>query len=319
MKPIKSWAFKTIEKSELIYKGNNGYDGNPHSSYSYDNYVANHKQVRKGDLVIIYDRSKIIGISLINELNSVDALKEINKCPIVNCDAKKLRTRTNRKPEWRCSNGHEFTTPRKINIPIKKFTAIYNENFQEINKPYSLLERNIIRHNKQLSIQEVNLEWSIALLEGAQHKLDSLNISDAENDSVIFEKSDLRESINRTIKQRRGQKSFRDNLLSHKKTCAITNCNIVDILEAAHIFPYRNNSHNQISNGVLLRADIHTLFDIDMIAISPIDHTIHLNDTLKKSEYYSLNGKSININHKLSREALESRWILFHEKNSLKK
>ncbi|SUB14985.1 Uncharacterised protein [Pantoea agglomerans] len=60
---LKAWAFKTIKKSELRYQGNNGYDDNPTKSYSYDNLVANHKQVKEGDIVIVYNRSEILGVT----------------------------------------------------------------------------------------------------------------------------------------------------------------------------------------------------------------------------------------------------------------
>ncbi len=43
--------------------------------------------------------------------------------------------------------------------------------------------------------------------------------------------------------------------------CAVTNCDIEDVLEAAHISPYNGPSTDQVYNGLLLRTDIHTLFD----------------------------------------------------------
>lgn len=311
----KAWAFKTIDKEKLIYRGNNGYDDAPEMTYSYDNMVANHKQVAVGDIVIIYNREKIIGAAEITELKIEDAFKTINLCPIKNCEPEKLKTRENKKPIWRCSNGHEFNVPSTKIIPIKKFTALYSKTFQRVDKPYIALESKILNHNKQLSIQEVKLDWAISILENQTNFIDNLSGSECSETPALFEKEDLREIVNRSIKQRRGQRTFRDSLLKKNQQCAVTKCVLIDLLEAAHIYPFRNKSHNHISNGILLRADIHTLFDLDLIAIHPTEYTVNLNKALIDSEYQAFNRVKVSIAHELSQNALESRWLLFNKKN----
>ena len=73
---------------------------------------------------------------------------------------------------------------------------------------------------------------------------------------------DARKRISRMIAQRRGQSAFRNNLFDvYGGRCAITGCEVPDVLEAAHIFPYRGEDTNKVVNGLLLRADVHTLFD----------------------------------------------------------
>lgn len=315
MKNKRAWAFKTISKKELVYRGNDGYDDNPFESYSYDNLVPNHKQVESGDVVIIYNRKHVIGVAEITSLIKEDSQKEINQCPINNCNAEKIRTRTSKKPEWRCSNGHEFDKPLKKSIPVIKSTAFYSNNFKVLKMSYLELEDKIINHNKQLSIQEVKLEWAKNLWEGNRLYIDNLESLEASEPEALFNKEDLREIVNRSIKQRRGQRSFREKLLKKKNHCAITKCAVLDILEAAHIYPYRNNSHNHISNGILLRADIHTLFDLDLIAIEPKNFTVHINKKLKKSEYSIYEGSILSISHKLSQDAIEERWKIFMDKN----
>ncbi|EIY6648848.1 HNH endonuclease [Salmonella enterica] len=311
----RAWAFKTINKNELRYRGNDGYDDNPFESYSYDNFVANHKQVETGDIVVIYDRERVIGVAKITSLIKENSHKEINQCPINNCDAGKIRTRTNKTPEWRCSNGHEFDKPLKKSIPVIKYTAFYSNNFKMLKMSYLELEGKIINHNKQLSIQEVKLEWAKDLWEGNGSYIDNLGCLEASEPEALFDKEDLREIVNRSIKQRRGQRSFREKILKKNNHCAITKCAVLDILEAAHIYPYRNKSHNHISNGILLRADIHTLFDLDLIAIAPESFTVHINNKLKDSEYSIYEGSTLSISHELSLEAIEERWAIFIDKN----
>ena len=68
--------------------------------------------------------------------------------------------------------------------------------------------------------------------------------------------------------RRRGQSVFRKQLLAaYNGQCAITRCDVEDVLEAAHIISYKGEETNHIGNGLLLRADIHTLFDLGLLAV----------------------------------------------------
>ena len=107
--------------------------------------------------------------------------------------------------------------------------------------------------------------------------------------NLTFEKA--KEHIKKLISQRhnrRGQAKFRRDLLkAYKGRCAITACNISEALEAAHVVPYCLTGDNDISNGILLRADLHTLFDCNLIRINPDTHSIELDGYLMVSHDYS--------------------------------
>lgn len=77
----------------------------------------------------------------------------------------------------------------------------------------------------------------------------------------------------REVAERRGQEPFRKALLNaYDGRCAVTGCDAVDApLEAAHISPYRGPQSNHVTNGLLLRAHIHTLFDVDLVCVRPED------------------------------------------------
>jgi len=97
-----------------------------------------------------------------------------------------------------------------------------------------------------------------------------------EADEYIPTDKDERKSIRRQIKERRGQQNFRNGLKRrYGPCCQITGCAIFDIVEAAHIRPYRGEKDNNPENGILLRSDIHTLFDLDLIGIHPDSLAIH--------------------------------------------
>jgi hypothetical protein len=117
----------------------------------------------------------------------------------------------------------------------------------------------------------------------------------------------------REVVQRRGQAQFRRALLhAYGGRCAVTGCDAVDALEAAHLIGYHGPLSQHVSNGVLLRADIHTLFDLELLAICPDSFTIVLADSLRQSSYAALHGQALTLPLDPlmlpSRDALAQRW-----------
>lgn len=97
---------------------------------------------------------------------------------------------------------------------------------------------------------------------------------------------DARQRTVRSIALRRGQRAFRQSLLrAYEGKCAITACSVPDVLEAAHIYPYQGPETNHVTNGLLLRADIHTLFDCGLLTIDPDSLKVQVKDQLRDSSY----------------------------------
>ena len=99
----------------------------------------------------------------------------------------------------------------------------------------------------------------------------------------------------RAIKTRRGQPDFRRRIFSaYGNKCSVTGCEVRSVLEAAHIIPHADGTDWDIGNGLPLRADIHTLFDLRLLSVSP-DYRIHISRELAGSDYGYLHGKTINL------------------------
>jgi hypothetical protein len=95
------------------------------------------------------------------------------------------------------------------------------------------------------------------------------------------------------IKIRRGQADFRERLLSAwSRRCVVTECRVLGLLEASHIKPHAKEADYQTSNGLLLRADIHTLYDLDLLSVDQFMR-VHLAEELQASEYQRYDGKKI--------------------------
>ncbi len=127
---------------------------------------------------------------------------------------------------------------------------------------------------------------------------------------LLTNDEDSRERILASIVRRRGQSKFRNSLLGiYNKRCAITGNRAVEALEAAHISPFRGEDTNHVTNGLLLRADIHTLFDLHLICVDTETMTVLLSPQLKNTGYHHLAGKPLRVSESRlfhpSKEALD--------------
>jgi putative restriction endonuclease len=69
---------------------------------------------------------------------------------------------------------------------------------------------------------------------------------------------------------RLGQGAFRVLVTdAYERRCAVTGEKTLPVLEAAHIKPYALLGPHRVSNGILLRADLHKLFDLGYVTVTP--------------------------------------------------
>jgi len=94
---------------------------------------------------------------------------------------------------------------------------------------------------------------------------------------------------------REGQGSFRVRVLdAYERRCAVTGERSLPVLDAAHIQPYLGAASNHIQNGLSLRADIHRLFDVGYVTVTP-DYRFEVSRRLREDfengePYYQLAG-----------------------------
>ena len=126
---------------------------------------------------------------------------------------------------------------------------------------------------------------------------------------------DRRQIVERQIRERRGQQQFRDALRKRfADRCLVTGCEVLAVLEAAHVNPYRGDDDHHVENGLLLRSDIHTLFDLDLIGIDPDELRVELHPRLAV-EYGHLAGTLLGCprDRRPSREVLKLRYEQFQQ------
>jgi HNH endonuclease len=102
------------------------------------------------------------------------------------------------------------------------------------------------------------------------------------------------------VAPRLGQGSFRVMVTdAYERRCAASGERTLPVLEAAHIKPYSGDGDHDIRNGLLLRSDLHTLYDRGYLTVTP-DYRLEVSRRIKEEfqngrEYYALQGKRIAI------------------------
>jgi hypothetical protein len=114
-----------------------------------------------------------------------------------------------------------------------------------------------------------------------------------------------------TQKPRDGQQAFRAELIRrYKGQCVLTRCAVPEALEAAHIMPHTGDAlWDSPDNGLLLRRDLHSLFDAMLWSINPKDSTVQVAERLKPTLYGKLHGRT--VMHHAAPELLNVHFLQF--------
>jgi len=322
------WVVLTFGEDRQ-HAGNTGYDDAPEKWYSYDSYVANHRQVAIGHGLLLCDRKRALGIARVSSIDEEPSTRVLQRCPI--CHVTGIKKRSTKQPKYRCKDGHEFEEPVYENANCTKYTAHFGGTFRTFTEPFGrdYLRQGCPRYSDQVAMQEFDFfsmeaKFRSGFPDAANMIADFASTSyllaeTAEGEPSEVEgyrpaEGDEREQVLRQIRARRGQQVFRDSLRTrYGDQCLISGCKILHVLEAAHIRPYRGEPDNHTDNGLLLRADLHTLFDLDLIGIEPISLTVHFHPEVNSGEYKDLNGRALfcSSRGRPSELALQKRWSTF--------
>lgn len=321
MEPRRAWLALSLG-AEREYAGNVGYADELDTVYRYDSFVPNHRQLAVGHLLILCDRKAVLRVAGLSRIISFDEPKRLRRCP--ECKIASIKVRKNKRPAYKCRAGHQFDTPIETSEDCTHFEAYFDGACLHVpgDIPVHMVRQACPRFNRQLAIQQLDMER----LEGKAKLLRTLSAAlrpsrqgtplfahDAEEDAYVPDHEDEREVTLRQIRSRRGQQAFREALrMRFEDTCLVTRCRLPDLLEAAHIVPYRGEKDHHPSNGLLLRADIHTLFDLNLLGINPVTLQVHLHPRIQGLGYDAFAGHALACEPGLlSSEALKSRWKIF--------
>jgi hypothetical protein len=335
-----SWLLLTFGDKRQ-YAGNSGYDDDPQNVYHYDSTVPNHKRISEGDIAVIRGVDKLLGVAKIEQISSYTGRKTRLRCPV--CNSAHLKKRKRIQPTFRCEEKHVFEAPSEEVIECTNFKAFFGSSF--VPTPGIVAVANLRKacphYSDQFAMQVINIKTiadallaaapdTQSLIEAVLEEVHYLAPDEAEgsikeqgvseDSSYILTHEDHRDTITRTIRARRGQQAFRQSLIAgYGPAGMVTGYDLLDIIEAAHISPYRGLNDQHEENGLLLRADIHVLFDLQLMGIEPHKLIIRFHPSALSSGYQEYEGKRLRCQVSPSVEALKSRWLLFNKRLDVEK
>jgi putative restriction endonuclease len=121
-------------------------------------------------------------------------------------------------------------------------------------------------------------------------------------------------------KIRLGQGAFRIMVTeAYEGRCAVTGEHTLPVLEAAHIKPFSADGPNMVSNGLLLRSDLHKLFDAGYVTITP-EYRFEVSTRLKEEYnngkiYNEMNGRRLLVIPGLEHDMPRREFLSWHNEN----
>lgn len=142
-------------------------------------------------------------------------------------------------------------------------------------------EVNIAKLRDDLARHEFNDPFAFVVEDQAEPGHDYQPIQD----------EDKRQAYARRV--RKGQSRFRKALHTlYGSRCAFTGTSEETVLEACHIISHAKTGDNSLDNGLLLRSDIHVLFDEHLMTLANDGRHILVHKDVTAPEYVRLNGSS---------------------------
>jgi putative restriction endonuclease len=151
-------------------------------------------------------------------------------------------------------------------------------------------------------------DWQRNIVQGKSYDLSSMvgrrlweQVLDRSQAALVRERPDADAPMYGNpvlVRQRLGQGGFRLLVTdTYQRRCGVTGEKVLPVLQAAHIRPVSKDGRHLISNGLLLRSDVHTLFDRGYVTITP-DYQFRASRRLRTEfqngeEYFAMEGRDL--------------------------
>ncbi|WP_236578772.1 HNH endonuclease [Streptomyces tendae] len=283
-----------------------GYDDSPATHYSWDSTVPNHATLKVGDVIALWDGVELLGLSVIEVIAVGQAEKETPYC--LKCGKADVAERKKKLPRFVCWNQdckHEADQAGWKTKQVTTYRSQHEAGWVDARGTLTAPELRAlcVRQASQNSLRELRWDdFHHALTHGGVPL--PLRVVDTARQVIAGGHGKA------TIRVRRGQPAFRKHLLQvFGEVCAFTGPAPVQALEAAHLYSYAANGKHHKGGGLLLRRDLHRLFDLGLIAVNPKTKTLHLADELKQyPDYAKLDGAPLTVDV----TADHTKWLTKH-------
>lgn len=282
--------------------GNAGYDDQHDAYYSWDSNVPNHRNVHVGHPIALWDKERLLGVSVIEEVQASRGPKVLHRCP--KCTTTRINERKRAQPRYRCMKCRlTFEDPVIDVVEVDLYRARYDAAWTSLD---GLLKEKELR-SLAVNAGDINamrpLDWTAfgnALAsKGAAHAVHRViaraDIGWASAPGLHVE---LAQGFGQElVRVRRGQRQFRQHLLAAQgNACAFTGGAPERVLEAGHLYSYAQLGTHFEHGGLMLRRDIHRLFDDGLLAVEPSRLRIDVAPDLATfSQYGRLHGGQLTL------------------------
>ena len=291
----RAWVFVMKSDAERSWAANRGYDDSAGIYYSYDSNVGNCKQVSKGDLIVVREDDHVAGWGFIEFIEVFpNSQKEISRCP--KCNKTNFSRRKTISPANKCASckfEFEDVDARVTLETVTAYRAFYANTWTEAARPVfrSELEEIIKTRDTFNAIRPLDRDKLPQFLDTISGRDVDLVVDIGEREVEII----LGGHVEATVRRRRGQREFRFKLMEKfGEICAFSGEQPPQVLEAAHINSFAQTGEHHLNGGLLLRRDIHSLFDANLISVNPDSWKIQIAPRLQSFETYKpLDGRNL--------------------------
>jgi hypothetical protein len=244
----------------VLQKPRSGYSDEPGISYEYPRSIPNGQQIQANDILIVAEPVKVTG-----DRNQIIGWGVVDSVITYVRNGKDMANAV-------YAVYHELS-------PRLSFEAVggdpRNNRTNSINRVPEAAEVRILEvltRSKSVARNSPQLELPLSIA--------------AEPATPLFDQ--IQYAARQT---RQGQGLFRKGLLVlYESKCALSGYTPNAVVDAAHIVPYAEGQDQDLGNGLLLRADLHNLFDDGLLRIEPNKLVVELSKELSKSPYGEMNG-----------------------------
>ena len=232
--------------------------------YVYDTAVPNGRYIVPGDLAVVRDNRIVFGAGWIDSIEAAPGRKIRYRCP--KCTSTDFKYRSKRQFAYRCAKcTTEFDVPAEEELTVQVFTANYSRTWRPADWPFpeEALDSAYLAKAQQHAIRRLDVTHLRPVLEAHLVTGEPWWGTQVREDERIPGGHSAGLS-----KTRVGQQRFREAMLGrYGEDCAFTGPQPPGALEAAHLYLYSENPEHDLKGGLLLRCDLHALFDRWLITI----------------------------------------------------
>jgi len=286
----KAWLLLAVG-DDRQHGGNDGYDDELDVEYRWDSTVPNHASLTEGDRIVLWNKRYLLGASIVESIRKGQDEKLVYRCPV--CHLSGIKARKGITPKYMCYKcKHVFDRPTSITQVVTTYRSTHDAAWVSLEGQLSgaKMRSLCLSPKSQLSLRAIDWDAFREALPDASalHRLAALDRR------ALPLPGGHRHA---TVRVRLGQAAFRKHLLrSQGEICAFTGSAPPEVLEAGHLYSYAELGTHHSHGGLLLRRDVHRLFDDGLLAVHPETHLVSVASALHDfPQYAMLHGRPLAV------------------------